>query len=378
MLQRKEGQGPRTGNLSKICIWAERSVKLVLMISCVSAVLHRGTPIMSSQSLMVSSSKRCWTHYATLFLFTSYLWPTHWLDPAPPGRARAQKALRADVTERASPYMLATESVRSSSGCWDVRTSGFPGSCRRCSFCLLCHLPRPGLSAGFGHFFPVIGCAHGLSWSQGGGTGCSGVVRGRSGDDEGPALQLLPQPRSGLRPLAAATPARIKRALGGTAAGSWGRSEFWTPGPWTADPAPALTWPHRRPVPGPGSDRSRGAAGRWRRQWQQPQGWACGGGPSGEGGGRRLSGWRPRCEPQPRRQAHDPAGPDRVDGGEWRCAGVLRRQDCQVRRSLGQPPPRAWDGPPGDLARQISVTWLCPLSTPSIRGACLRLWRWLS
>lgn len=38
---------------------------------------------------------------------------------------------------------------------------------------------------------------------------------------------------------------------------------------------------------------------------------------------------QPGCEPQPWRQAHDTAGPDRVDGGERRGAGILRGQDSQ-------------------------------------------------
>lgn len=260
--------------------------------------------------------------------------------------------------------MLATESVRSSSGYRDVRTSGFSAAAAPAtavvSATCRCRVSSPGVD----HFFLVLHCAHGPSWSQDCGPRGSGVVRGWSGYNEGPAAQLLPPPPSGLRPPAVANPTRAKRALGGTAAGGRGRCGLRPSRPWTADSVPPAAWPYCRPLPRPRSGWGRRAAERWGWQWQQPRGGACLGWPSREGGGRRLGGWR-RCEPQPRREAHDPAGPDRVDGGERRGAGVLRRQDCQVRRSLHEPP--------GDLlARQCSVTWPCPLSSPTLGGACLR------
>lgn len=125
------------------------------------------------------------------------------------------------------PCQLATKGVLSSSGRWDVRTSGSPGSCHCYS---LCHLPRPGLSLAFGHLCFILHRAHGPSWNQGGRRGGSRVVRARSGNDEGLAVLLLSQPPLGFRPPPAAA-AWAKRAPGSPAAGSRGRARSWASWP---------------------------------------------------------------------------------------------------------------------------------------------------
>ncbi|XP_038516662.1 membrane protein FAM174A isoform X1 [Canis lupus familiaris] len=231
-----------------------------------------------------------------------------------------------DVIEGACRSSLATESVRSTAGGGDVRTSGSPGSCRGRRRCP-CHLPPPGRGPGVGRRFCVRRGAHGPSWSQGGGPGGSRALRGRSGDDEGLALRPRRQPALGRRPAAAAAAAAAaagpRGRLGLAAAG--GRAGPRGPG----DLAAPASRPHRRRVAGPGARRRRGAAGRGGRQRQQPPGGAGRGRLRREGPGGRLGGREPGREPQPRRQADDPAGPDRADGGERRGAGVLRRQDRQ-------------------------------------------------
>lgn len=181
-------------------------------------------------------------------------------------------------------------------------------------------------------------CAHGRRCGPGGWPGGCGLLRGRRGDDAGPArlLPAWPSPGSGLL---LAVAARAERVRDGAVHGGPGGSRIRASRVRAAHAVTAASRPHRCPAPGPSSGWSRRPSRRGGPQWQQPRSGAWGGWPRREGRG-RLGRWQLGCcEPQPWRQAHDPAGPDRVGGGERRCAGVLRGQDRQVRHCLDPHPP---------------------------------------